>query len=881
MKGIWKAAFALLLLLILLPLTLLLTFSYWVPTLAGIWLPVGTRIAIEKSPRLSRDSLLIPDLRYIVGDCLLAQVSNAELSHPSRWKLHLGALNIDSVCLNKLPQSSAPPGAPRTLAEWQSMLPNTWLTIENLRLSPWDKWQGKLEISLTPAEQSLRYHGPDVTLSAYLKGQLLTVPEFEAAVLDEHPPIKLVGEFTLPLVPNGLPINGHAVTSFQLPEPAAALVDAELDWRENQGQLVVMERGNTEPVLDLPWILTREQLTISDGRWSWPWQPGIPLSGRVGLRIDDWQKGLDNMLISGRLNVLTQGDAGKGNAVLTIGPGKLNSENSEMPLQLTGEAKHDDMVFYAVLPARLSGPLNAPRLAFLPGSLLRSRGRVIDSLNIDEIRWPLAGVSLSQQGVDGRLQAILRAHEQQMGDFEIHLDGLARDFLPDNGRWQWRYWGKGNFTPMQAAWDIAGEGEWQDNSIVLNRLSTGFNKLQYGTMRVSQPRLVLDEPIRWDRNQQHSSLTGALSLDAGETTFSGGSRLPASTLKFSIEGRDPTWFQFKGDLHADSIGPVRVSGRWDGERLRGEAWWPKQSLRVFQPLVPPEWKMTLRDGQLYAQVAFSAAADQGFEAGGHGVLKAGSAWMPDNQVNGVDFVLPFRFTKGGWQLGTRHPVSLRIAEVVNQVTARNITADLQGSYPWSEDDPLLLSDVSIDVLGGKLTLLQLRLPQHDPALLRLQNISSSELISAVNTKQFALSGAVNGALPLWLNNDKWIIKDGWLTNAGPMTLRVDKDTADAVVRDNIAAGAAINWLRYMEITRSWTKINLSNLGVLTLQATLTGTSRVEGKSNTVHLNYTHEENVFDLWRSLRFGDNLQAWLEQNATLPDPGCRDGKECKEQQ
>ena len=56
--------------------------------------------------------------------------------------------------------------------------------------------------------------------------------------------------------------------------------------------------------------------------------------------------------------------------------------------------------------------------------------------------------------------------------------------------------------------------------------------------------------------------------------------------------------------------------------------------------------MTLRDGELYAQVAFSAAADQGFEAGGHGVLKSGSARMPDNQINGVDFVLPFRFSEG-------------------------------------------------------------------------------------------------------------------------------------------------------------------------------------------------------------------------------------------
>jgi hypothetical protein len=53
-----------------------------------------------------------------------------------------------------------------------------------------------------------------------------------------------------------------------------------------------------------------------------------------------------------------------------------------------------------------------------------------------------------------------------------------------------------------------------------------------------------------------------------------------------LTASDPTLFQFKGDLHADEIGPVQVNGRWDGERLRGQAWWPKQSLTVFQPLSP-------------------------------------------------------------------------------------------------------------------------------------------------------------------------------------------------------------------------------------------------------------------------------------------------------
>ncbi|XNM64734.1 hypothetical protein ACLK2H_08060 [Escherichia coli] len=45
MKGKYKAVIALLLLLILLPLTLVMTLGHWVPTLVGIWLPAGTRIA--------------------------------------------------------------------------------------------------------------------------------------------------------------------------------------------------------------------------------------------------------------------------------------------------------------------------------------------------------------------------------------------------------------------------------------------------------------------------------------------------------------------------------------------------------------------------------------------------------------------------------------------------------------------------------------------------------------------------------------------------------------------------------------------------------------------------------------------------------------------
>ena len=274
----------------------------------------------------------------------------------------------------------------------------------------------------------MTYNGEQVSFQGQLRGQTLSVSQLDVQLPGQVPPVKLVGEFTLPLVPDGVPVKGHAVATFNVPQ-LTSLVDADLDWQENQGQLLVMARDNPDPLLDLPWQITAQQLNISDGRWNWNLS-GMPMSGRVGLRVDNWQQGLEKATFTGRLNVLTQGDAGKGNAVLNLGPGRLSPKNSDMPLHLSGEAKQDDLVLYARLPARLTGSLNDPQLAFEPGALLRSRGRIIDSLDIDEIRWPLAGVKLTQKGVDGRLQAILRAHENEMGDFELHRTARPTTFYP-------------------------------------------------------------------------------------------------------------------------------------------------------------------------------------------------------------------------------------------------------------------------------------------------------------------------------------------------------------------------------------------------------------------------------------------------------------------
>jgi hypothetical protein len=64
----------------------------------------------------------------------VALVKNAQLTHPSRWKLDIGSLDINTTCLAKLPETEPSP-APTTLAEWQSMLPKRGLTLTVLRLA--------------------------------------------------------------------------------------------------------------------------------------------------------------------------------------------------------------------------------------------------------------------------------------------------------------------------------------------------------------------------------------------------------------------------------------------------------------------------------------------------------------------------------------------------------------------------------------------------------------------------------------------------------------------------------------------------------------------------------------------------------------------------
>lgn len=863
LKGVCLA----LALLLLLVAGLWLTIARWLPIVAQHWLPQGSSLRLDARPYWSDGALRLPGARYLAGDCVLAGLFSARLNYQQgRWLLVADDVNVDTDCLRNLPTGDDT-RTPLALDVIQRALPTFDLAINHLSVTPWQAYAGGISLTNDQAGQNLRYRGEKLSLDAHLDDkQRLTLHALTLRLPQSEQPITLDGEVQIPLDLASLPRNGALEARFQAPFISGPLT-ARLRWQENLGELTLSEQDAKEPLAQLPWQLEQNRIAIDGGQWRWPYAQQ-PLAGGVSLTLSDWDKSYSQSQLQARFNLLTKGHNGKGNVVVTVGPGNIGLIDSDLSFRITGQVNKDNLSVTASLPGTLRGPLLNPEMTLESGSLLRAWGKLDDQTTLSEARWPLAGIKVNHEGVSGRLQAIVQLKDAYWGDFRLHLDGKAEKFLPDQGIWQWQYWGNGDLPPLNARWDVGGRGAWSGSTVRLTQLSTGFDRLHYGMMNVEKPRLTLTKPLTWQRDSQaDSAFGGSFQLDTPRIAFDYGGFLPHAVLNLTASGRGPDAFLLKGDLQAGKIGPISLNGRWDGERLRGQAWWAKQSATVFQPLISSDLKMKLRDGSFYGQAAFSAARVQGFEAGGHLVVKDAGMWLTDGEMSGLDFLMSYRMKNQRWQLGVKQPVSLRIRKLDNLFPLQNISADLQGYYPYSDKAPLVLSNVGVDMLGGHAGFEALRFPRPMSAVLKLRGVDLSELFTALKPKQFAMSGKVDGELPLYLDDPHWLVRDGWIDNASLLTLRLDPQMADAIAENNMVGGAAIDWLRYMEISRSRAEVNLDNLGMLTMAATVHGMNPQKSAHREVVLNYHHEENVFQLWRSLRFGDNLQEWLEQNLSLP--------------
>lgn len=856
--------------LILVSILLWGTLTTWLPLILKHWLPAGTSIQFEQRPYWQKGKIYLPKLRYLAGTCQLANLTQARLRYQNmRWQLVADTLSFDSACLQKLPQNDhlTQDHRPLALDKIQQSLPLFDVAIKQLQIMPWRQYRGAISLTNNKQGQMLRYRGEMLNIDATLNEQQeLKISHFAVKVPQMDAPLSFNGQLKIPIDLASLPRNGQM--NVQLTTP---MIEQPLQltnhWQGNHGELSIQVIGDKTPLISLPWTVSRHSISIEQGEWHWPYAEQ-PLQGRIAFTLNQWDKGYQHAQLQARINVVTQGAHGKGNVVLNLGPGLIGLTESRLPFRLTGKINREKISLYAGIPGEIKGKIINPDIDLLSGALLRTWGQLGLESRLDEARLPLAGIRLNAEGISGRLQAIVQAHDKYWGKVKLHLDGKAEKFIPDRkGKWQWKYWGDGTLPPLNAQWDMQGLGDWQMRTLQIKSLSTGFDKIHYGATTVLKPRLTLSKPFVWQRKEKAPTMQAQLKLDTQKIAFSYGGRIVHALLTLNGQGTSFDNLLFNGDLQAKDIGPIRVNARWDGDRLRGNTWWSKQTVTVFQPLLTEESKIKLREGIFHAQTAFSAARNQGFEAGGHLVVKDAAMWLKEGELSGLDFILPYRYSNQRWQFGIKQPVSLRIKRLTNLFVLENISADLQGYYPYDDYHPLTFSNVGFDVLRGNVRFDEMTLPQPAVTVLKMKAIDLSELFTVLNPKQIAMSGKVDGELPLYLKDPHWLVHNGWVNNAGMLTLRLDKNMVDAMSADNIVTGTIIDLLRYLEISRTRADINLSNLGILTMKAQIKGINSAQKNQPQIVLNYRHEENIFQLWRSLRFAANLQEWLEKQLSLP--------------
>ncbi|TCV99846.1 YdbH family protein [Biostraticola tofi] len=840
----------------------LLWFSFpsLAPWAARFLLADDVRLEVSGRPTWRDGHLRLPEITLWRSHCRWINAEHPDISrHEGIWRINLRQITLDTRC----PSSSAAPEGGDPLSQLTT-LPAIDLHLDRLVVLPWQEQGGQVSLSHRQDDTRLSFIGKQLALDLRLNDRVVSIEDIRINGVPMQPELHLQGRIELASTPE-LGVDKGKVNS-QVSLKDGTLLDVSLAWQQRQGVLTITDNRMAITLARLPWIINGNDLRIEGGNWRWPYLTA-PLSGGMSLTLSNWLSGIDTMGISARVNMLSQGLRGKANAVLAVGPGPLSITDNQLDLRLTGRANHDDLSVNIALPARLEGPLTSPRLAMLPGALVRLVGQVSDVLDIDNARLPLAGVKLTSQGIDGRLQAILAAANPQSGRLKLHLDGRASQFLPDKGTWRWRYWGGGELKPINGAWTLDGRGSWIDDTVSLTELNGRLNSLHYGLISARRPALSLKTPFHWRRSAANPSLSGEVRLAAGRIDIERAGHLDNPTINLRIFGRDPQWFNWSGKLQAGEVGPVTLSGRWDGSRLRGQAWWPRQSLRAFQPLLNPDLAITLDEGEFYAQTAFSAAPGQGLLAGGHGVVRNGDLWLGDTRLSGVDLTLSYRLADEQWQLGPHQPLSLHIDKVATPVALNQVNIAVKGYYPFSHQRPLVLTRLDTHMLGGQVSLTPLSLPQQAAAILSIDSIEMSELITALKPKQLAISGRVSGQLPIDFNSPQGYVRNGWVANDNLMALRLDRQFADAIAGKNMAAGLAIDWLRYMEITRSRATIDVSRAGELVLKAQVNGTNPQINAKRAVTLNYRHQENIFMLWQSLRFGGTLEQTVEKQASVP--------------
>ena len=228
-----------------------------------------------------------------------------------------------------------------------------------------------------------------------------------------------------------LPQQGNVLLNWNNPELAVTKGEAKVSWQGADGQLNAQDLTANSPLLDVPFVFTKDGLDISWGKFYWTFDSYQPIKGFLGLSIHRAAEGLLPLSIDMNVILQTFGEMGKGEIVISGKNGEIGGgdDNNELDFELKtrGDLRYNATVAQTNLTYHLGGLFTHPVVYFYPGSVFK-----MDTVQPDtklHVRLPLDDIIIGRYGLEGRLQATLNGTTPQFENLNLKLDGNAHEFI--------------------------------------------------------------------------------------------------------------------------------------------------------------------------------------------------------------------------------------------------------------------------------------------------------------------------------------------------------------------------------------------------------------------------------------------------------------------
>ena len=279
----------------------------------------------------------------------------------------------------------------------------------------------------------------------------------------------------------------------------------------------------------------------------------------------------------------------------------------------------------------------------------------------------------------------------------------------------------------------------------------------------------------------------------------------------------------------------------------------QQNVTDLQPLIrqlSPD--LTLTQGKLNARVVTTLNSQNSeLDVAADVKLDDVSGRYAEYLFSGLSSQSPISISSAGLQLGAS---TLRLNLLNVGLPIEHITATL-----LTQNTALKLENINGNTLGGQFRLKDVWLDgreQHFDVV--LENIDLAQIVALQDQPGISITGHIGGKLPVSSNKQALGIEEGKVVSQGGGVLTIKGNPAfDSIKQQQ----GELGFLENYHFSQLASKVTLKPDGWLYLDLAFYGQN--PDKKQAVNFNYTHQENLFTLLKTLRVTNNIQDKIEQN------------------